>query len=172
MVNDLYIRLTDNCFFRDENNKKLYIKKRKNNVVKKFKLIDGQIEFFNEEIEFKMIPKGEKQHLEDIKITILVYDEALIFQDIVGNLKVLDANLEKIEINMLEEGDTVATYDGDSYIFETLKDKMIVENNNGIKNLHPSNNEPPENDDKVDKFSNYILRSSSGIIINDLLVCV
>lgn len=172
MVNDLYIRLTDNVFFRDENNKKLYIKKRKNNIVKKFRILNGQIEFFNEEIEFKMIPKTEKQNLEDIKITILVYDETIIFQDIVGNLKVIDANLERVEIDMLQEGDTIATYDGDSYVFETLKDKMIVENNNGIKNLNASNNEPPEETDKVEKFSNYVLRSSSGIIINDLLVCV
>ena len=173
MVNDLYIRLTDNCFFRDENNKKLFIKKRKNNIVKKFKLIDGRIEFFNEEIEFKMIPKKEKQTLEDIKITILVYDEAIIFQDIIGNLKVLDSNLEKVEISSLQEGDTITTYEDDSYVFEILKDKIVVENNAAdIKTLSHVSEEPPEELDKIEKFSNYILKSEHGIVINDLLVCI
>lgn len=171
MVNSLYIRLTDNCFFRDENNKKLFIKKRRNNIVKKFKVVSGQITFFDEELEFKMIPKKEKEAVEAIKVSILVYDEALIFQDILGNLKVLDGNLEKTEISALQEGDTIATYDGDSYIFETLKDKIIVEDYSN-SNLNGISAEPPEEEDRVEKFSNYILKSDYGIIINDLLVCV
>ena len=109
MVNDLYIRLTDNCFFRDANNNKIQIKRRKNNIVKKFRIVDGQIEFFNAELEFKMIPKRDKDSFEDINVTILVYDEALIFQDIIGNLKVIDANLDKVEIKEVNEGDLIAT---------------------------------------------------------------
>lgn len=174
MVNSLYIRLTDNCFFRDKDGKKFTITKRKNNIVKKFRLTHKGIEFFDAELEFKMIPKKEKEAFENIKVNILVYDEALIFQDIVGNLKVLDANLEKVEISALQEGDTITTYDGDSYVFETLKDKIIVENysDGNVNGLSAISNEPPEEVDKIEKFSNYVLKSTEGIIINDLLVIV
>jgi hypothetical protein len=173
VVNDLYIRLTDNCFFRDSDNNKVQIKRRKNNVVKKFKIRDGQIEFFNAELEFKMIPKRDKESFEDINVTILVYDEALIFQDIIGNLKVIDSNLEKVDISEITEGDLIATYDGDSYVFEALRDKIVVDNYSPrIKNLSASISEPPPEDDRVEKFSNYVLTSADGIIVNDLLVCV
>ena len=173
MVNDLYIRLTDNCFFRDANNNKIQIKRRKNNIVKKFRIVDGQIEFFNAELEFKMIPKRDKDSFEDINVTILVYDEALIFQDIIGNLKVIDANLDKVEIKEVNEGDLIATYDGDSYVFEALRDKIVVDNySKNIKNLNTISSEPPPEEDKIERFSNYVLTSKEGIIVDDLLVCV
>ena len=70
--------------------------KRKNQEVRKFKIKDTTLEFFEEELETRMIPKNKKENFNgDIPLMfVVVGNHFLIFQDIGNTVNFLTINDE------------------------------------------------------------------------------
>ena len=156
---------------------------RKGNVVKKIKISDGDVQFFDDELLNRMIPKKDIQIFDnkEIKIIITANNDMLTYQDFKDmNCKFLilnDDEVTTIEFDEIVPDDTeILCYDLeiDDYYFAKVsvvlslqyehlldgeEDTQVEENNLTFKR-------------ELATLSNYILYSEpyTGIILNNILV--
>jgi hypothetical protein len=140
--------------------------KRKGNKVKKFKIRNNELTYFEEELETKKIPKFTKDEIPTFPIFIVIAgDSEIVFQDInntVHFLKLEDNEIIKSTFFELEEDDDVLIYDDElnDYNIVSIKNLLIVDDDLKVQEL----------DSAI--LSDYILYSNneSGIIVNNFLL--
>ena len=170
----IFLRTYDDVFFYDPNFLKFKIKKRKGNLIKKVKFSEYDHLFFNEDIEFKMIPSAEKALINKGILKILITEKStLIFQDFDGKSRFLvnENNNNKVYLtfNELSIKDKICHFnldknDNPGLVFLEIKDLISIDM------INYNNNLAKEDEFDVKKLSNYILYSDNNIIINDIIV--
>jgi hypothetical protein len=158
---------------------------RKGNIIKKFRLVNNDVEFFDDELINKMIPKKELPLFDtkDIKILITSNNDMLAFQDFKDAFcKFLTYNEGSDDIILIDfdeiipdETEILCYYpEIDDYFFakvsvilslqfepmiEGEEDMQIEENNKNFKR-------------ELQTLSNYVLYSDphTGVILNNILV--
>lgn len=175
----MFIRLTDNTAFRTNENDSFVPRKRKGNVVKKFNLKGKDFKYYNEEVDFKLIPKAQRQFVERGILKILVTKtKNLMFQDFKGedySVKFLEYNensdtISKASFDELSRGSSILVFDRDTddWSIEEVDDLIMVDMAEYSSTYNKTQDEKGE--DSLSKLSNYIMNTDKGILINDIFV--
>lgn len=187
---DLYIRLIDDkTTFVDNVGELFSLKKRKNNIIKKFYLpvysTTSEIEWVNEPLEFKMIPRGEITFANSLPLKMVATrTRNIMYQDFAKNSSFIirtKKGLVKRSFDDIILGDELIVYDADrkEIASEELIDKMSI-TENGEENIIALTTDKGEqlplfssdngqNQDEG-KMSNYMIKSQFGFIVNGILI--
>lgn len=187
---DLYIRLLDDkTTFVDNEGEAFSLKKRKNNIIKKFYLpiysTTSELEWVYEALEFKMIPRGEIDFANSLPLRIVATKTRnIMYQDFSKNSCFIvrtRKGLTKRSFDDIVLGDELVVYDADrkEITSEQLIDKMTI-TENGEENIRALTTDKGEQlplfstDDGINhdegKMSNYMIKSQWGLIINGILI--
>lgn len=186
---DLYIRLIDDkTTFVDNEGEQFSLKKRKNNIIKKFYIpiysTTSEIEWVYEPLEFKMIPRQEIAFANSLPLKMVATKTRnIMYQDFSKNSCFIvrtKKGLTKRSFDDIVLGDELIVYDGDrkEITSEQLIDKMVISENGEetIKALTTEKGEqlPLFSSDATgqdeSKMSNYMIKSKFGLIINGILI--
>lgn len=180
----MFLRIDDKYNIQKKKGFLQFLKaKRKHQEVMKFRITNEgkDIEFFEEELETKMIPKNEIEGL-DVRsplILIVVGNHFLFFQDINNSINFLtisnDGQISKIPALELSDDDDILIYDEteNDYLIESVKIISFycyadIENFKEDKDFIKTMN---GNRQKVlDELSKYIIHSNNGLIINNIMI--
>jgi hypothetical protein len=150
---------------------------RHGSLVKSFILRNGQLEFFDAELETKMIPKKFSEDINNIPLKQIITDNcSLMFQDPQNALRFLVYNngwIESVSFDDLTEDDDILIFDENEHEwalanilelkrFSTYVEDEDLEREEAITQMF--------HDSMAKTFSPYIIRHSKGMIINNILV--
>lgn len=161
------IRLTDNAEIQAEGLRNILTfdnSTRRGNIVKKFKIVNGNtIEFFDEELEAKMIPKQNQPEVNGQPLCVVETKlGSIIFQNIGHYPKFLVMN----DDGFFTQTDFFDLNDGDDEIlcYDDITDDYVISE---VTNVYLINNI----DHEKQPLSNYALLSETGgIIVNNIMV--
>lgn len=186
---DLYIRLIDDkTTFVDNQGEPFCLKKRKNNVIKKFYIpiysTTTEIEWVYEPLEFKMIPRDQIDFANSLPLRMVATKTRnIMYQDFSKNSCFVirtKKGLTKRTFDDIVLGDELIVYDGDrkEITSEELIDKMVI-SENGEETIKALTTEKGEqlplfstdtNSQDDGKMSNYMIKSKWGLIVNGILI--
>lgn len=171
----LFIRTSDHAGIATHDGVIKFSKeKRKGNTAKKFYIQNNEIVFIEEELLTRMIPKNSRFLLDEnpIKIITTSIGNSLVFQDIDNSVSFLKINdetgiIEKVKFeDIVANEDAILCYDENSdwYIDDVESVLMIW---GDTLNRHEI-----EDDffNKIEHFSDYIINSENGMILNNILI--
>jgi len=186
---DLYIRLIDDkTTFVDNQGETFSLKKRKNNVIKKFYIpvysTTSELEWVYEPLEFKMIPRQDVSFANSLPLRMVATKTRnIMYQDFSKNSCFVvrtRKGLTKRSFDDIVLGDEIIVYDRDrkEITSEELIDKMVISENGEetIKALTTDKGEQlplfsTDTSGQDDgKMSNYMIKSKYGLIINGILI--
>lgn len=186
---DLYIRLLDDkTTFVDNHGECFSLKKRKNNVIKKFYIpihsTTSIIEWVYENLNFKMIPRDQLEFANTLPLKMIATKTRnLMYQDFAKNSSFIvntKKGLSKRSFDEVLIGDEIVVYDDSrkEITYEEVTDKMVIseDGTETISTLSAASGEQLElfgeanTTDDEGKISNYMIKSEYGVIINGILI--
>lgn len=170
-------------FMPDENGQKKST--RKWNIIKKFKINQRELEYFNGELVCKMIPKDHTEVFSnlDIKVIITADSNILTFQEfteyqcnfltlddetgIINTINFFDLQLDKTEIFCFDAA-------SNDYYLSTVTSAILLplSQNNAEKDEEKKEDFRAFYDEHLNRLSRYILHCDqhTGMIINNIYV--
>lgn len=178
----LRIRIEETTNIRYENETKAFNKdNRYRTVIKSFKLNNGEINYFNSQLDVKVIPQKIIDQFTSIPFKQLETDsgQKILFQDPGDALHILkydDGWIIAVPFDTLTEDD-------DIIIFDDIEEEWAIAGIKEIKIINSSvENEILEDQDLIDipidsiykkiseELSPYMIKVENGIILNNIFV--
>ncbi len=161
----IFLRMSDHAEILGCNKENIILgdeeTKRKNNIALGFNYKFNGFEYHEEEVKTKMIPKSDKELFQNHDFFLLETEHSsIMFQDIQQESVFFVLNsedeIQPTKITELTEDDTILLYDVDTedYIYSEIERISFIEWS-------------PEFDET---FSNYIIHSTNGLIINKFMI--
>jgi hypothetical protein len=173
------IRIKDSAHIEYTNKKQALNKtSRHKSIIKNFIINEGKIQFDEELLETKIIPKKHKNKFYDIPFKYIktCSGDSILFQDPANTLRVLQINdgwIQSVVIDDLTEDDDIIIYNNNDWAISSIE--RIIYFDPAISNLDLKVNNHWKTDEDIykklsGKLSRYMIKSINGIIINNIFL--
>ena len=171
------IKDTDNIQYKDKQHQ--YSKQNRHGaIVKSFLIVGGRIEFFDDKLDSRMIPKKHDECFCNIPFKQIITDSkhSLTFQDPNNTLHLLkceDGWIQSVNFDDITEDDDIIIYDENENEWAISGISEIKYWNTSIENEDYNKSSELQEEmfyNMSKSLSQYMISINSGLIINNILI--